>query len=109
MTTAFSVADDPIPELFQEPPHHDKLKDARLRVDPESKQPYLIQDDREDGKIRVLKINRLKARNGFDDWLYLVISDALNVAAADEKVLVVVLTGEGEVSESQPCFFIQSN
>ena len=90
--------DRPLPALIKEAPVHDRLKDARLRVDPKVNAPYLLTEDLDEGRIRVLKINRLKAKNGFDDWLYLVIADALNVAAADEKVLVVVLTGEGEVS-----------
>src|SRR5690606_25371610 len=96
-TERMSIDSDPLPVLFTEAPTHPKLKDARFHVDPATNAPYLITEDLDEGKIRVLKINRLKARNGFDDWLYLVIADALNAAAADEKVLVVVLTGEGDV------------
>ena len=86
-----------MPPLIAGAPTHSKLKDARFHVDPKTNAPYLVAEDLDNGTIRVLKINRVKARNGFDDWLYLVISDALNAAAADEKVLVVVLTGEGDV------------
>jgi 1,4-dihydroxy-2-naphthoyl-CoA synthase len=99
-----SLDNDPLPPLIPNPPTHAKLKDARLHVDPKSNSPYLIIQDLDEGSIRVIKINRQKAKNGFDDWLYLVISDALNVAAQDEKVLVVILTGEGEVRDLVAAF-----
>ena len=87
----------PLPPIIPGLSVHPQLKDARLRVDPKSNARYLLQEDVDEGHIRILKMNRLKAKNGFDDWLYLVIADALNAAAADDNVWVVVLTGEGEV------------
>lgn len=90
--------DKALPDLITSLPEHPSLANARNYVDPKTKEPYLVCEDVEDGKVRVMKINRIKAKNGFDDWLYLVIADALNVANQEEKILAVVLTGEGEVS-----------
>lgn len=42
-----------------------------------------------------IKINRPKQLNSTNDWLYLEILEALNVAKAKDEVKIVVLTGEG--------------
>ena len=89
-----------LPEYLPTPPEHDSLAGAASHVDEKTKEPYLKIQDLDEGKIRVIKMNRLKAKNGFDDWMYLVLSDALNQAEKNEKVLVVILTGEGDYFSS---------
>lgn len=74
-------------------PVHPKQQGASRRIDASTQQPYLTITDLDDGRIRVITINRKKARNAFDDWLYLCIADALHEAEKDENVLIVILTG----------------
>lgn len=78
--------------------NHPKLANARFHVDSNSKIPYLVFDDAFNGSVKILKINREKKKNAFDDWLYLALTDALNTYAQDEKILAVILTGTGDVS-----------
>ena len=47
------------------------------------------------GKVRVLSFNRPDRLNAFDSQLYNEVSDALQEAANDDSVSVVVLTGSG--------------
>ncbi|KAH9253569.1 hypothetical protein BASA81_008405 [Batrachochytrium salamandrivorans] len=89
-----------LPALLPSPATHPRLDGAASRIDASTKQPYLIIENLDEGKLRVVKINRKKAKNGFDSNLYLCISDALNQAAKDDSVLVVILTGEGEYFSS---------
>jgi enoyl-CoA hydratase/carnithine racemase len=91
---------EPLPVLPSFAPTHPKLQDSRLHVDPASNLPYLVEENLDEGKIRIIKINRLKAKNGYDGWLALALADALNAAAADPSVLVVILTGNGEYFSS---------
>lgn len=78
---------------------HEKLNGARKYVDPKSKQPYLELQTTKDG-IFIIAMNRIKAKNGFDDMMYLCVADALNYAAAAEDVKIVVLTGNGDMFSS---------
>lgn len=60
----------------------------------------LLSEDR--GRIRVLTLNRPKAKNAFNDDLYDALRDALLAAADDPRVAVVVVTGaEGAFSAGQ--------
>jgi enoyl-CoA hydratase/carnithine racemase len=52
-------------------------------------------DDRNDGRVRVLTLNRPEALNAFDTALYDAGSAALRAAAADDAVRCVVITGTG--------------
>lgn len=47
------------------------------------------------GRIRTLTLNRPTALNAFNDALYLALGQALQQAAADSAIAVVILTGEG--------------
>lgn len=47
------------------------------------------------GRIRTLTLNRPAALNAFNDALYLALGQALQDAAADSAIAVVILTGEG--------------
>lgn len=47
------------------------------------------------GRVRVLTLDRPEALNAMNDGLYRTVADALNGAAAEPGVTVVVLTGEG--------------
>jgi enoyl-CoA hydratase/carnithine racemase len=47
------------------------------------------------GRVRLLTLNRADALNSFNDALYDAVTDALNTAATDDNVAVVVLTGAG--------------
>jgi enoyl-CoA hydratase/carnithine racemase len=47
------------------------------------------------GKVRVLTFNRPEKLNAFDNQLYIEMSGALEAAAKDESVSVIVLTGKG--------------
>jgi len=49
----------------------------------------------DDGAVRVLRLNRPEARNAFDAALYRALTTALDEAAADDAVHVVVVTGNG--------------
>lgn len=50
---------------------------------------------RDEGRVRVLTFNRPTALNAFNDALYNAVAVALNDAAVDDAVSVVVLTAEG--------------
>lgn len=52
----------------------------------------LIEDD---GRVRTVRLNRADKLNAFTPALYLDLADALSAAANDERVSVVVLTGNG--------------
>ncbi len=49
----------------------------------------------DDGAVRVVRFNRPEARNAFNGALYDAVTTALAVAAADDAVHAVVLTGNG--------------
>ncbi|KAH9251521.1 hypothetical protein BASA81_010552 [Batrachochytrium salamandrivorans] len=82
------------------PPFHPQLEGAAMRVDPSTNEPYLVVPAIDSNGIQVISINRKRARNGFDGWLFLCLADALNAASQNDKVLVVVLTGEGDYFSS---------
>jgi enoyl-CoA hydratase/carnithine racemase len=52
-------------------------------------------DHRNDGRVRVLTLDRPDALNAFDTPLYNACADALRAASADDLVRCVVLTGRG--------------
>jgi enoyl-CoA hydratase/carnithine racemase len=52
-------------------------------------------DDRNDGRVRVLTLDRPDALNAFDTPLYNAVADALRDASADDEVRCVVVTGHG--------------
>jgi enoyl-CoA hydratase/carnithine racemase len=52
-------------------------------------------DHRNEGRVRVLTLNRPEALNAFDTALYLTCADALRDASADDDVRCVVITGRG--------------
>lgn len=54
----------------------------------------------DDGAVRTLTFQRPEAANAFSDELYRTLAAALDAAAADDSVSVVVLTGEGKVFSS---------
>ena len=76
---------------------HPALNNAAMHVDVDSNEFYVCSKDVDDGRIRILTMNRKKSKNAFDDWMFLALADALNKAILDEKVLVVVITGNGKV------------
>lgn len=49
----------------------------------------------DDNRIRTLTLNRPEVLNAFNEEMYLATAVALQEAAADEEVAVVLLTGEG--------------
>jgi enoyl-CoA hydratase/carnithine racemase len=49
----------------------------------------------DEGRVRILTLDRPDALNAFNDRLYDATRDALRAAADDEAVAVVVLTGQG--------------
>ncbi|MCD0449816.1 enoyl-CoA hydratase-related protein [Actinocorallia sp. API 0066] len=51
----------------------------------------------DDGAVRVLTFRRPEVRNAFNEELYRALAAALDAAAADPSVSVVVVTGEGTV------------
>ena len=60
----------------------------------------VLTEDR--GRVRIITLNRPKAKNAFNDDLYDGARDALSAAADDPSVAVVVLTGaEGAFSAGQ--------
>jgi peroxisomal 3,2-trans-enoyl-CoA isomerase len=85
-----------LPPLPTTPPSHPQLHNARFHKDEKTGESYLNIIDVDEGKIRILEMNRKKAKNGFDDWQYLVVSDALNDSANNDKILVVIITGTDE-------------
>jgi enoyl-CoA hydratase/carnithine racemase len=56
-------------------------------------EPCLLTHD--EGRVRVLTLNRPRAMNAFNQALYLALAEALKAADADPQVRVVVLTGAG--------------
>jgi enoyl-CoA hydratase/carnithine racemase len=56
--------------------------------------------DRDDGRVRVVTLNRPDALNAFDTPLYNACADALRSASADDIVRCVVLTGRGRAFSS---------
>jgi enoyl-CoA hydratase/carnithine racemase len=52
-------------------------------------------DDRNDGRVRVLTLDRPDALNAFNTTLYNAGADALRAASADNNVRCVVVTGRG--------------
>jgi enoyl-CoA hydratase/carnithine racemase len=52
-------------------------------------------EHRNDGRVRVLVLNRPEALNAFDTALYNAAATALHDASADDKVRCVVVTGKG--------------
>ncbi len=52
-------------------------------------------DDRFDGRVRILTLNRPEALNAFDTALYNAGAAALREAAADDAVRCVIVTGTG--------------
>lgn len=51
---------------------------------------------KDEGRVRVLTLNRPRALNAFNQELYLALAEALREADADPQVRVVVLTGAGD-------------
>ena len=49
----------------------------------------------DDGRVRLLRLNRPDALNAFDTALYRATADALDAAADDPDIAVVVITGTG--------------
>lgn len=49
----------------------------------------------DDGRVRILRINRPEALNAMNNAVFAAIRDALIAAEADDRVAVVVLTGVG--------------
>jgi enoyl-CoA hydratase/carnithine racemase len=49
----------------------------------------------DDQRVRLITFRRPEARNAFDTALYSAVADALDDAASDDGLAVVVLTGEG--------------
>lgn len=56
--------------------------------------PCLLTHD--EGRVRVLTLNRPRALNAFNQELYLALAEALRAADADPQVRVIVLTGAGD-------------
>lgn len=52
-------------------------------------------DIKDDGRVRLLTLDRPDALNAFNQDLYLALAGALDSAADDEAISVVVLTGNG--------------
>jgi enoyl-CoA hydratase/carnithine racemase len=50
----------------------------------------------DDGRVRVLRIDRPDALNAMNNAVFAAIREALNAAQADDQVAVVVLTGSGD-------------
>ena len=60
----------------------------------------VLTEDR--GRVRIITLNRPKAKNAFNDDQYDAARDALQAAAEDSRIAVVVLTGaEGAFSAGQ--------
>ncbi|MEZ4325070.1 MAG: enoyl-CoA hydratase/isomerase family protein [Polyangiales bacterium] len=57
-------------------------------------EPCLLTHD--EGRVRVLTLNRPRALNAFNQELYLALAEALRTADADPQVRVAVLTGAGD-------------
>ena len=55
----------------------------------------MILEIADDQRVRTLTLNRPDVLNAFNDELYLATANALNEAAADPEVAVVLLTGAG--------------
>ena len=55
----------------------------------------MILEIADDQRVRTLTLNRPDVLNAFDDELYFATATALNEAAADPEVAVVLLTGAG--------------
>jgi enoyl-CoA hydratase/carnithine racemase len=53
----------------------------------------LLSED--DGRVRVLTLNRPKQKNAFNDALYDAVRDALAIAMDDDGIATVVITGAG--------------
>ena len=51
---------------------------------------------RDEGRVRVLTLNRPETKNAFNQALYLALADALRAADADGGVRAIVLTGAGD-------------
>ena len=51
---------------------------------------------RDEGRVRVLTMNRPYAKNAFNQKLYLALAEALNTADQDPQVRVLLLTGAGD-------------
>ncbi|MET0628789.1 MAG: enoyl-CoA hydratase-related protein [Acidimicrobiia bacterium] len=58
-------------------------------------EPLVVVADHE--RVRVLTLNRTDAANAFNRALYDAVADALNEAADDDAISVVVITGAGRV------------
>lgn len=56
--------------------------------------------DRKDDGVWILTMNRLKSKNALSDEMFLVLSDALNELANDERVKLVIITGKTEFFSS---------
>lgn len=54
----------------------------------------------DDGRVRVLTLDRPEARNAFNEALYDDATDALINAAADPAIAVVIITGSGQAFSS---------
>lgn len=76
--------------------YHPLLEGASKRLDTITKRPNIVISTLDEGRIRVIKFDRPLPRNGLDDWSFLGVADALNDAEKDDRVLIVILTGEGE-------------
>jgi enoyl-CoA hydratase/carnithine racemase len=63
-----------------------------------NQEPVVHQVDH--GKVRVLTFNRPDRLNAFNSQLYDEMSNALDAAASDESVSVIVLTGKGRAFSS---------
>jgi len=78
------------PPVAIEPPSHPSLQDARFHKTDKG-EAYLDIKLEDDG-ILIITMTRGKT-HAFDDWNFLALTDALNWAEHEPKVLIVVLTG----------------
>lgn len=98
-----SSLDSPLFKRVALPPiaSHPKLHGAR-NVFKENGEPIIIFEkapknaNGEDDGVYLMRFNRLKAFNGFNDAMYLVFADILNEAEKNDDVKIIILTGNGD-------------
>ncbi len=64
---------------------------------------------RDEGRVRLITFDRPEALNAFNQELYREAADALDVAASDPQVAVVVLTGAGRAFSAGQDLFEMAN